>query len=210
MPTPDAYGQGIQIASRTDAPDPVRLAGDLADGLVPRSVMRFATAAARNASVTAPVAGMIAWLSAERVWTGYDGSAWVTLAAGTSAWTNVSLASGFTHDGNSNGALQYRVVNLFGEPTVMLRGGVGVGYSGSPSVIRNGGIVTGVALPIAARPSTLRTVSAACSTVTSDTLSVKIDAPTTGHIHIVGTTTSTAKPRIQPPWVSFNGLYYSL
>lgn len=210
MPKPDPFGQSVQIATRTDAADAAKLADDLATGLVPRSNMRFATAAERNATITSPVRGMVAYLYAEDLFTGYSAGGWVVLAAGTQAWTTVSLATGFTHDGNSNGTFQYRIVNLFGEPTVMLRGGLGVTYSGSPSVIRNGGIVTSAPLPVSARPSTLRTTVAACSTSSSDVLSVKIDAPTTGHIHIVGTTNATAAPKIQPPWVSFNGLYYSL
>lgn len=49
MPTADQWGQGVQIASLTDAPDANRLAADLAAGLIPRSNMRFASAAERAA-----------------------------------------------------------------------------------------------------------------------------------------------------------------
>ncbi|WP_030670729.1 hypothetical protein [Streptomyces rimosus] len=210
MPTTDTYGQGVQIASLTDAPNMETLASNLATGLVPRSVMRFASASARNATLTSPTAGMTAFLIAEKLLTVYDGTAWTVVAAGTSAWTTIPLASGFSHNGNDNGTAQYRIVNLFGELTVMLQGGIDIGYSGSPSVIRNGGIITSTPLPSAARPGSLRTVPAACSAVTSDSLSLKLDAQPDGHLKIVGTTASNASERITPPWISLNGCYYSL
>ena len=210
MPGTDDYGQGTPWLDNSDTPDLRAGTKGLADALTPRSVMRFTSAAERNATITSPAAGMVAFLASEKLFTGYDGAAWVVLAAGTSSWATISLASGFSHNGNANGTLQYRVVSLFGEPTVMLRGGIGVTYSGSPSSIPNGGVITASALPTSARPTDLRTVTGACSTTNSDVLSVKIDAQPGGHIEIVGTTTSTANPKIQPPWISFNGCYYSL
>lgn len=210
MPTTDSYGQGIQLTSLTDAPDMPKGIKQLADGLIPRSNMTFASASERGATITTPVEGMQAWLRDVDLLTVYDGSAWVVVGSGTKAWTTVSLASGFTHNGNSNGSLQYRIVNLFGEDTLMLRGAVNVTYSGSPSTIANGGYVTGTALPFGARPTALRSLTGACSTTNSDVLSVKIDIGTDGRIQIVGTTSSTAKPKIQPPWVSFNGTFCSL
>ncbi|WP_405184192.1 hypothetical protein [Streptomyces albidoflavus] len=210
MPTTDSYGQGIPLAALTDGPDIPKAIADLAAGVIPRGVMRFASASARGATLTSPQAGMQAWLQDVQLLTLYDGTAWVAVAAGTQAWSTVSLASGFSHNGNSNGTLQYRVVNLFGEQTLMLRGAVNITYSGTPKVIPNDGFVTNTALPAAARPSSLRTVTGACSTVSSDALSVKIDINTNGRIQIVGTTSPTAKPMIQPPWVSFNGCFCSL
>ncbi|MGW2010837.1 hypothetical protein [Streptomyces nigrescens] len=210
MPTSDTYGQGVQIAALTDAPNQQVLAQNLANGLVPRSVMRFSSASARNATIASPVAGMVAFLTTEKLFTGYDGTAWVVLAAGTSAWTTIPLAAGFAHNGNSNGTAQYRVVNLFGELTVMLQGGLDITYSGSPAVISNGGIITSSPLPSTARPGSLRTVPASCSAVTSDSLTLKLDAQSDGHLKLVGTTASNATERITPPWVSLNGLFYSL
>lgn len=209
MPITDDFGQGIQALDYGDAPD-LRVLGAGLLEMVGQSVMRFATAAERNATLTSPVAGMAAFCASEKLLTVYDGSGWVVVAAGTSSWTTISLASGFTHDGNDNGNLQYRVVNLFGEPTVMLRGGVGLTYSGSPSVIPNSGVITATALPAAATPVTLRSITGACSTTNSDVLSLHIDAKSDGHLQIIGTTSSTASPKIQPPWLSFNGCYYSL
>lgn len=209
MPTTDKFGQAFAALDYGDVPD-LKVMGDGLLLMAGQTVMRFATASTRNATLTAPVAGMTAWLNSEKTLTIYDGTAWVAVAAGTQSWTNVSLAAGFTNNGNSNGNLQYRVVNLFGENTLMLRGGINVTYSGSPSVIANGGVITGTALPAAARPTSLRSLTGACSTTNSDALSVKLDIATDGHIQIVGTTSSTATPKIQPPWVSFNGVFCSL
>ncbi|MFE9735494.1 hypothetical protein ACFYO9_34125 [Streptomyces sp. NPDC005863] len=210
MPTTDDYGQGISIAALTDPPDAAKLAKDLGNAIAPRTNMRFASSSERSAILTAPVEGMVAWLRDVDLLTVYDGSTWVVIGSGNKAWTTVSLASGFTQNGNSNGNLQYRIVNLFGEDTLMLRGAVNITYSGSPKVIPNGGFVTNTPLVTAARPSSLRSLTGACSTTDSDVLSVKLDIGTDGRIQIVGTTTSTANPKIQPPWVSFNGTFCSL
>ncbi|TVL89731.1 hypothetical protein [Streptomyces sp. SAJ15] len=210
MPTTDSYGQGIQIAALTDAPNAATLAFNIVDALTGRANMRFASASARNAALPSPAPGMVAVLTTEKLITWYDGSGWVTMGFGAAAWTTISLAAGYGHNGNSNGNLQYRVVNLFGEQTVMLKGGINVTYPGTPGLIANGGVVTGTALPAAARPGALRSLTGACSTTNSDVLSVKIDCRSDGHIEIVGTTSASANPKIQPPWVSFNGLFYSL
>jgi hypothetical protein len=146
---------------------------------------------------------MVAFLQDTKLFTGYDGTSWVVLAAGTQAWTTIPLVSGYSHDGNANGTAQYRVVNLFGEATVMLRGGVALTYPGG--VLPNSGIMTSSALPSAARPTSLRTVSCACSALSSTITSLKLDAQTGGHLLLVGTG-STDKP----PWVSLNGCFYSL
>lgn len=210
MPGTDDYGQGYPWLDNSDTPDLRVATKGIVDAMGPHSVLWFADAAERNATITSPQAGMVAFLTSPKLLTVYDGAAWVSVAAGTSSWTTVSLATGFTHNGNSNGNLQYRVVSLFGEPTVMLRGGVDIAYTGSPSQIQNSGVVTASALPTSARPTDLRTVTGACSTTNSDVLSLKIDAQPDGHIKLVGTTTSTANPRITPPWLSFNGCFYSL
>ncbi|MEU5900538.1 hypothetical protein [Streptomyces venezuelae] len=213
MPTTDDYGQGIGIAALTDPPDASKLAKDIVNPIASRSTMRFASSSERAATLVgdaAPVEGMVTWLRDVDLLTVYDGSSWSVIGSGTKAWTTISLASGFAHNGNSNGTLQYRIVNLFGEDTLMLRGGVNITYSGSPKVIPNSGFVTNTPLVTAARPSSLRSLTGACSTTDSDVLSVKIDIGTDGRIQIVGTTSATADPKIQPPWVSFNGKFCSL
>ncbi|MGW4076023.1 hypothetical protein ACWELB_21340 [Streptomyces asiaticus] len=207
MATTDAYGQGIPITALTDQPNANSLIFGPVDELTERSMMRFSSASARNATLTSPVAGMVAYLTTEKLFTGYDGTAWVVLAAGTSAWTNVPLASGFTHNGNDNGTFQYRVVNLFGEKTVMLQGAINATYSGSN--IANGGVLTSTALPSSARPGSLRTVVVPCSDVSSVRITLKLDAQPDGHLKIYGTGTG-ADGTSKPPWIGFNGVFYSL
>ena len=203
MPKTDAYGQGINIATRTDAMDGAKLADDLASGIIPRTVMRFATAAERNATLTSPIAGMVAWLSAEKVFTGYDGAAWVVLAAGTSSWTTVSLASPWTHDANDNGTFQYRLVNLFGEPTLHFRGAIG--RASYPSSVPSSFQITATQLPVAARPTTKRTPLIPVSDVGSTRIALKMDIQTNGHLSVWGFGTSD-----KPAWIGFNGVMCSL
>lgn len=203
MPGTDTYGQSVPWLDNADPPDLKVGTKGLADALTPRSVMRFTNAAARNATITAPTAGMVAFLTSEKYLTVYDGAAWVVVAAGTSTWTNVTLASGYAHNGNSNGNFQYRKVNFFGEDTLMFRGAVDVTYSGS--TIPNGGVVTGTALPTSARPTTLRTINVPCSDISSSRISLKLDIRTDGHLQIFGTGSG-----ITPPWIGFNGTFVSL
>lgn len=203
MPLTDGYGQNITYPTLTDKPNAQTLGQGIVDGLTPRSVMRFASASVRGGTITVPVEGMMTWLQDVNLLQVFDGSAWVTVAAGTSIWTNISLASGFTDNGNSNGTAQYRVVNLFGEPSIMLRGGLNVTYTSGN--IANGGIINSTALPSSARPSTLRTIPVACSAVSSTIASLKLDIQTDGYLKIVGTGGADL-----PPWVSLNGVICSL
>ena len=100
MPTTDDYGQGVNIASLTDAPDASKLAKDLANALAQRGVMRFASASARGATLTgatAPVDGMATWLQDTNSFEVYDGGAWVTpQPALTSTTSGLVAGSGFT------------------------------------------------------------------------------------------------------------------
>ncbi|KUN99478.1 hypothetical protein [Streptomyces resistomycificus] len=97
MPTTDDYGQGVNIASLTDAPDASKLAKDLANAIAQRSLMRFASASARGATLTAPIEGMPSWLEDVNRLEIYNGSSWVTpepsLVSGT---TGLSASSGFS------------------------------------------------------------------------------------------------------------------
>jgi len=206
VPNPDAYGQGIQITSNTDAPDIPKTAQQLADGLIPRSIMRFASASARGSTLTedqAPVEGMLTWLQDVNRLDLYDGSSWVAVSTGASAWTTISLASGFTQNGNSNGNLQYRLLNISGEESLQFRGAVNrTSYPSSPPV---SAVINSTALPAAVRPSTLRTVLMPVSDVNSTRIALKLDVRTDGFLEVFGFT-STDKP----PWLGFNGVTVSL
>ncbi|MCP3820056.1 hypothetical protein NLX86_18745 [Streptomyces sp. A3M-1-3] len=99
MATTDDYGQGVSVATLTDPPNAETLAKNLASGIVPRTVMRFASASSRSATVTSPVEGMVTWLQDLNRLYVYDGSAWVPVGpiiqSGTVAmsWTNVDQAT---------------------------------------------------------------------------------------------------------------------
>lgn len=119
-------------------------------------------------------------------------------------WTTPVLATGYASNGNSNGTVQYRVLNNLGSIMVEWQGGLAITYSGG--ALQNGGNYLNTTLPSLARPvaAGTRTVTTACSAVTSVSLSVKIDYSSTGTTSIVKTSTDT------PPWISLNGLHYYL
>lgn len=198
----DDYGQSITIPALTDTPN-VATIGTSMNSMVGRTILRFASASSRNATITSPVEGMLAWLQDVNWLTLYDGTAWVVVSAGTQSWTTIGLVSGFAHNGNSNGSAQYRVINMFGEVSIQFQGAVSVTYSGV--TIPNGGILNSSALPTSARPSTLRTIVIPCSDVTSDRITLKMDVQTDGFLKIFGTGTGNT-----PPWIGFNGCFTSL
>lgn len=78
----DSYGQSVTVPALTDAPN-ISTVGTSIDNLVSRSVLRFASASARAATLTAPVEGMTTWLADVDQLAVYDGSAWVALARST-------------------------------------------------------------------------------------------------------------------------------
>ncbi|KPC68474.1 hypothetical protein ADL27_56690 [Streptomyces sp. NRRL F-6602] len=203
MPTTDTFGQGIPLPALTDAPDGPKALADLAAGFLPIGVPKYASASERGATITAPRAGQLAWLQDTKLLTLYDGSAWTVVAAGTQSWTTISLASGWTQNGNDNGVLQYRIVNLFGAPTIMLRGAIG--RTTYPTPVPGSWIITASPLPAAARPTSKRTILVTCSDASSDRLALKADLQVDGHISVWGTGVNT-----RPPWVSFNGCFASL
>lgn len=100
MTAPDQYGQNVQIFQMTDAPSIPGAAQALADGIIPRTVMRFASASARGATLAgayAPVEGMATYLLDVNRLEVYNGSAWVTPPqALTSTTSGLSVASGFS------------------------------------------------------------------------------------------------------------------
>ncbi|MFJ7176396.1 hypothetical protein ACIQXA_08310 [Streptomyces massasporeus] len=203
MPTTDDYGQGVQIASLTDAPDANKLAKDITNAIAQRSVLRFASSSARGATLTAPVEGMLTWLQDVNRLDLYDGSSWVAVSVGRSSWTTITPASPWTQNGNNNGTFQYRLLNISGEESLQFRGALGrSSYPTSPS---SSYVVNNTALPTSVRPSTLRTVLIPCSDVSSDRIALKMDVRTDGYLEVFGFGST-----VKPPWIGFNGVTVSL
>lgn len=205
MPLTDSFGQNVPYPTLTDKPNAQTLGQGIVENIVPKTVMTFPSAIVRGATLASPVAGMFTYLKDVARLELYDGAAWVTVAAGTSTWKTISLASGFSHDGNNNGTVQYRLVNLFGEQSLMFRGGVGISYVGPGGTIGNGGNFNSVALPANCRPSDRRTITVACQW-TAEQLSLKLDVNTDGTLTLVGTDAGASRPS----WVSLNGTFVSL
>lgn len=143
----------------------------------------------------------------------YTGSAWEDMQkVVTTAWTQPTLAANFAHNGNSNGNVRYRKVTVEGDTWMEWEGGVAITYVSNS--IQNSGNILDTALSASFRPPTLRSLTAACSSGTSSTYSLKVDFTISGQVQIIGTTTASsdtyATPIIRPPWVSLNGLRYRI
>ncbi|GAA0927493.1 MULTISPECIES: hypothetical protein [Streptomyces violaceusniger group] len=117
-------------------------------------------------------------------------------------WTKVSLAGGYEHNGNSNGNIAYRIIDLIGARFVQWRGGMNVTLPRLRP--RSDGEFLTAALPTVARPGTLRTVLVACSAANSNVLSLKVDFRSNGRVALVAQSGAT------PPWVSLNSVMYVL
>lgn len=203
MPTTDDYGQGISLASLTDAPDLSKAIKDLADGVIPRGRLSFASASARGATLTAPVEGMLTWLQDVNRLDVWDGSAWVAVSVGQSTWKTITPESPWTQNGNNNGTFQYRLLNISGEESLQFRGALArASYPSSPA---GNYVVNNTALPSAVRPSTLRTVLIPCSDTSSERIALKLDVRTDGYLEVFGFSSS-----VKPPWIGFNGVTVSL
>jgi hypothetical protein len=100
MAAPDNYGQGVSVWQMTDAPSIPGAAQALADGIIPRTVMRFASASARGAALTgayAPVEGMATYLADVNRLEVYDGASWAPPPqALTSTTSGLVVSSGFS------------------------------------------------------------------------------------------------------------------
>ena len=100
MTAPDQYGQNVAIWQMTDAPSIPGAAQALADGIIPRTVMRFASASARGGTLQgayAPVEGMATYLLDVNRLEVYNGSAWVTPPqALTSTTSGLVMEPGFS------------------------------------------------------------------------------------------------------------------
>jgi hypothetical protein len=136
----------------------------------------------------------------------WNGTAWDTYQKVTTVpWITPDLATtspAYSGDGNSNGPVQYRIVNEQGTAFAQWSGGLNIPYaSGSPA---NEGNFLAAALPANARPTSKRSVTVACSAASSTSLSVKVDFNPDGSVGIV------AASGVQPPWLSLNDVKYRL
>jgi hypothetical protein len=102
-------------------------ASDVNTYLMQQAVMFFATSVARDAAITAPVEGMVAYLEDTNIYTFYNGTAWGNLLWGD-AWiaytptlSNITLGSGGTS------AFFYQRVGKM----VNVRGRITLGTSGA-------------------------------------------------------------------------------
>ncbi|MEI5032369.1 H-type lectin domain-containing protein [Streptomyces sp. S1A(2023)] len=94
--TTDDYSQGVSVTTLTDAPDAETLAKNIANGIVSRSVLRFASASARTTALTgptAPVEGMTSWLQDVNRLYIYDGTVWRQLSLAQSGTVNISFTN---------------------------------------------------------------------------------------------------------------------
>lgn len=206
MPTTDVYEQDIGLWSLTDAPDIPSAIALFAQGVLPRLRLTFASASARGATLngdTAPIPGMMTWLTDIGRLDIYDGTTWVAISTGSSTWKTITPASSFQQNGNSNGTFQYRLLNISGEESLQFRGALG--RSSWPSSPASSYVVNNSALPSAVRPSTLRTVVVPCSDVSSSRITLKLDVRTDGYLEVFGTGSG-----VKPPWIGFNGVIVSL
>lgn len=207
MPDPDKYGQGIQLWQMTDAPSIPDAIKAIADGVIPRGILFFDSAAQRGSTLVgerAPVNGMLTWLrDVKRLELRVD-TDWVVAAVGSRVWTTVTLTSGWAQNGNAQGTLQYRVVNLAGDDTLMLRGGISRSTA-YPSTLPDYFTLNTTALPTTARPSSLRTVTVPCSDLQSNRIALKLDITPDGWLRLYGVDSVN-----KPPWTGFNGVFTSL
>ena len=84
----DTSGQSIILPALTDPPNISVLATAL-QAVLDRAVPRFATAAARAATITAPVEGMMSWLQDVNRLDVYNGSSWAPVLTG-GTWQSYS------------------------------------------------------------------------------------------------------------------------
>lgn len=188
MPTTDGYGQKVPYPVLSDAPNIELAFQGAVNVLAGKSVLRFANANERSATLIGEfkaVPGMLSYLIAEDRWDRYDGdSVWRPLSPG--AWKPFSFSSGY---GTYSGSPGYRIIN--GE--VRLRG-----------IIRrtnDADLPTNVStrfgtLPTEARPTAVRYFVAATSWSTvsgSSYFSSRVEVGTDGAMQFMVPLSSVAK-----------------
>lgn len=148
----DSYGQSIPYLDYTDAPDLSAWGAALANGVAPQTVMKFASASTRAATLTGaqtPTVGMVTYCVAEDRLDVYQAGGWTPITPG--AWTTITFASGFAA---STGTPAYRIV----DGAVELRGTV---QKSDGTAFTTSSAFTIATLPAAARPPAYRYFSAA-------------------------------------------------
>ena len=124
MPSVTARGN-YPIPNLSDTANGPTAFSSLAVDLEEHTTMKFATAAARDAVLTVPVAPMMAFLTTPRQLTMYDGTGWVILAEPTQTYTptltNMTLGNG-TRSGfskRSDGWCDFAVEFVMGTTSAM-------------------------------------------------------------------------------------------
>jgi hypothetical protein len=105
MPKGDKYGQNVQYPVLADVPNIETALSTLVNAVVPLTVLRFANANARAATLSGdakPVPGMVTYLIAEDRWEGRqaDGT-WLLLSDGP--WQPLTYKTGYAANGGSPG-----------------------------------------------------------------------------------------------------------
>ncbi|MFJ6013024.1 hypothetical protein [Streptomyces sp. NPDC092952] len=124
----------------------------------------------------------------------WDGAAWQTLDP-VIGWTAVTLASGYTNNGNAQGTVRYRRLMVGGVPHLQLRGGVSWTTSGT---LPNSGNVLATVLPANCRPAALTSLPIAAGGA-----DIKLDAQTSGQLRLISVAGLTT-------WAAFSGVQYPL
>jgi len=120
-------------------------------------------------------------------------------------WRSVSLASGYTHNGNSQGNVQWTTYVIGGQRWVEWRGGMNVNQSGSAGswVMPSGGTFETITDDIAI-PPVKRVVDTAQNYFGGTTPSIKIDFNPDGECNLIGSAA------VETLWVSLNNVRYTV
>ncbi|MBT2467865.1 hypothetical protein J7E97_08250 [Streptomyces sp. ISL-66] len=129
MTSADASGQGILLPRLTDPPN-IDTLYSLLNSIISKTVLTFASASARNATLTSPVEGQMAWLQDTNVLTQYTGSAWVNILPGgvwtayTPTWTATT-----TSPSPGAGSITGKYIEYGQEVHAMIQVVLGAGFS---------------------------------------------------------------------------------
>ena len=120
-------------------------------------------------------------------------------------WTTASLASGFTHNGNSQGNVQWTTYVMGGQRWVEWRGGMNVNQSGTAGsyVLPSGGEFETFTNDDIIPPSK-RVITTAQNYFGGTTPSIKIDFNNDGSCVLIGSAS------VETLWVSLNNVRYTV